>query len=107
MHFETKVHVFNLRASSRWITIMAYPNDCNVGYVNYFSNPNVMLRGKPTGTATANCAEGIIAHMVRLAQAHEGAVSSPKLSMSGVAFGVFTSPIVLMHEFLRREVKTN
>ncbi|CAN0535930.1 unnamed protein product, partial [Ectocarpus sp. 8 AP-2014] len=33
----------------RWITIMAYPDDCDVGYVNYFSNPDVMLRGKPTG----------------------------------------------------------
>ncbi|CAM9616834.1 unnamed protein product [Ectocarpus sp. 12 AP-2014] len=50
-----------------WITIMAYPDDCDVGYVNYFSNPDVMLRGKPTGTATANCAGAIKANMDAIA----------------------------------------
>lgn len=47
---------------------MSYPDDCDVGYINYFSNPNVDVRGKATGTETANCAEGIIANMVRLAK---------------------------------------
>lgn len=44
---------------------MAYTDDCNGGYVNYYSNPDVTHLGKPTGTDTENCARRITETMVR------------------------------------------
>lgn len=94
MFSESEVLVINPRAPSRWVTIMSYEDDCEVGNINHYSNPNVMFRGKATGNATANCAAGIIAHMVSLAKAHEGAVTSPKPSILDVVFGVVPSTII-------------
>lgn len=38
--------------------------DCDIGYANYYSNPDVIHLGKPTGTETENCARGIKDNMV-------------------------------------------
>lgn len=44
---------------------MSYEDNCKVGYVNYYSNPDVIYLGKPTGTETENCARRIRDTMVR------------------------------------------
>lgn len=44
---------------------MAYTDDCEVDYVNYYSNPDVVVLGRPTGTAIENCARRIRNTMVR------------------------------------------
>lgn len=44
---------------------MSYEDNCEGGYVNYYSNPDVIYLGKPTGTETENCAWRIRDTMVR------------------------------------------
>lgn len=48
-------------------TIMSYgcPDDYTVGRLNWFSNPDVELLDKPTGTVDNDCARAIEDHMVR------------------------------------------
>ena len=49
-------------------TIMSYPctNDYTVARLNWFSNPNVVLLDKPTGTADNDCARAIEDNMVTI-----------------------------------------
>lgn len=44
---------------------MSYDDDCFEPYANFYSNPDVMHMGKPTGTETENCAMRIKETMVR------------------------------------------
>lgn len=61
----TRDRVFICFVSPRYITIMTSPDDeCLAPYVNYYSNPDVMHLGRPTGTATEDCARGIRDTMV-------------------------------------------
>ena len=44
---------------------MSYTDNCEIGYVNFYSNPDVIHLGKPTGTETENCARRIRETTVR------------------------------------------
>lgn len=44
---------------------MSYATECNVPLINYFSNPDIMYNGKPTGTVTEDNARAIEDNMVR------------------------------------------
>lgn len=62
-----------------YVTIMAYQDDCDVDYINYYSNPDVVVLGKPTGTAIENCARRIRDTMVRAVVASRVLLVSPRL----------------------------
>lgn len=52
----------------RFATIMAYftcEDGSTVGDVNHYSNPDVSIDGRATGTDTENCAQTIKDNMVR------------------------------------------
>lgn len=62
---NTIVSLPQILSYNRYVTIMSYTDDCHGGYANYYSNPDVIHLGKPTGTDTENCARRITETMVR------------------------------------------
>lgn len=58
---------------------MSYTSGCTFYRANFFANPNVSYLGKPTGTATENCARAIEENKVGK-QAAVGTMHSPNIS---------------------------
>eukprot|EP00904_Undaria_pinnatifida_P000885 jgi/Undpi1/10798/HiC_scaffold_29.g13246.m1 len=59
---EEHPYAYGLRyctGTDPYVTIMSHEENCNGGFINYYSNPDVTYFDKPTGTETENCARRI------------------------------------------------
>eukprot|EP00904_Undaria_pinnatifida_P013612 jgi/Undpi1/9381/HiC_scaffold_26.g11839.m1 len=59
---EGHAYAYGLRyctGTNPYVTIMSHEENCNGGFINYYSNPDVTYFDKPTGTETENCARRI------------------------------------------------
>lgn len=58
-----------------WRDVLTYPSPCGGNRVPYYSNPNVLFNGLPTGTATANNARMLLEQAPIIANFRDAVVS--------------------------------
>ena len=73
---------------ARTITVMAYYDDCidagvNCTRIGYYSNPNVSVNGRVTGTAAANNAQAIAEQAAAVASYRQSQIYPGAVSISG------------------------